>query len=169
MPGQSEWLGHRDSYAAWAHAEALGIPVCLQMTMQGLPALRALLERFPRARVLLDHCARPDLSDGAPYHAAGALFDMAAFPGVYLKLTNRTLVAAAAGRSNPAAFLEKIIDVFGAHRIAWGSNFPAAEGALHALLGAARTVLQGLSPGEQMLIFGGTAEIIYPALTVAQP
>ncbi len=168
MPGQSDWLGHKDSYAAWAHAEALRIPVCLQMTMEGLPALRSLLERFSKVRVLLDHCARPDLSDGAPYAAAAALFDMAAFPGVYLKLTNRTLAASAAGRSNPAAFLEKIVDVFGAHRIAWGSNFPAAHGTLPELLATARTVLSVLPETEQALIYGGTAEILYPALSASK-
>src|ERR1700749_2048538 len=48
MPGQSDWLGHKDSYPAWAHAQAQGIPVCLQMTMEGLPTLRAVLERFHR-------------------------------------------------------------------------------------------------------------------------
>jgi len=168
MPGQSDSLGHKDSYAAWAHAEALGIPVCLQMTMDGLPALRSLLERFSKVRVLLDHCARPNLSDGAPYAAASALFDMAAFPGVYLKLTNRTLAASAEGRSNPVAFLEKIVAVFGANRIAWGSNFPAAEGPLAELLATARTVLSALPEAEQALIFGGTAEIIYPALSAAR-
>ena len=164
MPGQSDWLGHKDSYAAWAHAEALGIPVCLQMAMEGLPTLRTLLERFPRVRVLLDHCARPDLSDGKPYANAAALFDMAAFPGVYLKLTNRTLAAATAGHSTPAAFLEKLVDVFGAERIAWGSNFPAAEGSLPELLETARSVLSVLSDHDQALIFDGTAKTIYPAL-----
>jgi L-fuconolactonase len=164
MPGQSDWLGHEDSYPAWAHAEALGIPVCLQMTMEGLPTLRTLLERFPRVRVLLDHCARPDLSDGKPYANAAALFDMAAFPGVYLKLTNRTLAASMAGQSTPAAFLAKIVDVFGAERIAWGSNFPAAEGSLPELLKTARSVLNLLSERDEALIFGGTAETIYPAL-----
>jgi len=164
MPGQSDWLGHEDSYRAWAHAEALDIPVCLQMTMEGLPALRSLLGRFPRVRVLLDHCARPDLADGPPYAAAAALFDMAAYSGVYLKITNRTLAAAAKGGSNPAAFLKKIVDVFGAGRIAWGSNFPAAEGALSELLAQARAALSVLPEPEQSLIFGGTAKIIYPAL-----
>jgi len=164
MPGQSDWLGHKDSYPAWAHAEKRGIPICLQMTMAGLPALRSLLERFPKARVLLDHCARPDLADGAPYGAAAALFDIAAFPGVYLKLTNRTLDAAAAGKSQPAAFLEKLVSVFGANRIVWGSNFPAAAGALPELLTTARQVLSALPPAQQALIFAGTAEILYPAL-----
>lgn len=165
MPGQADWLGHEASYPAWAHAEALGIPVCLQMTMQGLPALRGLLERFPKVRVLLDHCARPELSDGAPYTAAAALFGMAAFPGVHLKLTNRTLAAAATGRSTPAAFLEQAIGAFGAQRIAWGSNFPAAEGPLPALLATARDALAGLSGAERAQLFAGTAARLYPGLS----
>jgi predicted TIM-barrel fold metal-dependent hydrolase len=169
LPGQSDWLGHPDSYPAWAHAETLGIPICLQMTMAGLPALRALLERFPRSRVLLDHCARPDLSDGPPYAAATALFDIATFPGVNLKLTNRTLAASAAGNSNPTAFLEKLVTVFGAERIAWGSNFPAATGALADLLATARSVLSVLPQAQQAMIFGGTAASIYPALSAVKP
>ena len=169
MPGQSDWLGHQDSYKAWAHAEVLGIPVCLQMAMEGLPALRMLLERFPRVRVLLDHCARPDLSDGAPYAAAAALFDMAVFPGVYLKVTNRTFSAAAAGGRSPAAFLAKLVETFGADRLAWGSNFPAAEGTLPDLLAEARSALSTLPPDDQAMIFAGTAQRIYPALAAARP
>jgi L-fuconolactonase len=165
MPGQSDWLGHESSYPAWAHAESLGIPICLQMTMDGLPVLRSLLERFQKIRVLLDHCARPDLADGPPYAAARALFDMAAYPGVYLKLTNRTLAAAEAGRSNSADFLEKLVTAFGPERIAWGSNFPAAKGRLSELLATARIVLSALPQAEQALIFGGTAQIVYPALS----
>jgi L-fuconolactonase len=130
--------------------------------------LRSLLERFPKVRVLLDHCARPDLSDGPPYEAARALFDMASYPGVYLKLTNRTLAAAQAGKSNPATFLEKLVTTFGANRIAWGSNFPAADGQLTELLATARAALSALAPADQALICGGTAGIVYPSLLAAQ-
>jgi predicted TIM-barrel fold metal-dependent hydrolase len=164
MPGQSDWLGHKDSYPAWAHAERKGIPVCLQMTMQGLPTLRTLLEHFPGVRVLLDHCARPDLDDGVPYKAAQMLFEMAQFDGVHLKLTNRTLAAAAKGLSHPIDFLEKLVSTFGAERIAWGSNFPAAEGSLHELATTARDVLSSLPQPMQAMIFGGTVQRIYPAL-----
>ena len=162
MPGQAAWLGHPDSYPAWAHAEQLGIPVCLQMTMDGLPVLRDLLTRFPKVRVLLDHCARPELAGGAPYTDAQALFDMAAFPGVYLKLTNRTLEAATQGQSTPGAFLDAILASYGAHRIAWGSNFPAAAGTLASLAAQARSVLGDLSPGDQAAIGHGTARALYP-------
>lgn len=164
MPGQADWLGHPDSYPAWAHAERHGVPVCLQMTMQGLPALRSLLQKFPASRVLLDHCARPDLADGTPFAAAQALFDMAAFPGVHLKLTNRTLDAAAQGASTPADFLARVVDVFGPARIAWGSNYPAAEGTLSSLLDGAGEALADLPASVQAQLFAGTAMKVYPAL-----
>ncbi|NID14840.1 amidohydrolase family protein [Luteibacter yeojuensis] len=162
MPGQADWLGHEDSYPAWAYAEAHGIPVCLQMTMDGLPRLRELMTRFPRVKVLLDHCARPDLEDGKPYAAAKALFEMAAFPGVHLKLTNRTLEAAAQGASRPGDFLEAIVAAFGAERIAWGSNFPAAAGTLDQLARTAGKALVELPPAARDAIFHGTARRLYP-------
>ena len=164
MPGQADWLADPASFAAWAHAEANAIPICLQMTMQGLPTLRMLLERFPKIRVLLDHLARPDLSDGPPFAAARALFDMAAYPGVYLKLTNRTLATAAEGGADPARFISAIVAAFGAGRIAWGSNFPAAEEPLPGLLAQARAALSGLPSEAQQMIFSGTAQTLYPAL-----
>ncbi|MFF7333364.1 amidohydrolase family protein [Streptomyces sp. NPDC008150] len=163
MPGQADWLGHEDSYPAWACAEAQDIPVCLQMTMQGLPALRELLKRFPRVRVLLDHCARPDLSDGRPYRRAADLFDMAAFPGVHLKLTHRALTAAEQGGSTAAEFLADLVAAYGADRIAWGSNYPAAEGTPADLLAQAREAASGLSRTAQDLIFGGTTAAFYSA------
>ncbi|MFE7170356.1 amidohydrolase family protein [Streptomyces sp. NPDC057616] len=165
MPGQADWLGHEDSYPAWAYAEEQDIPVCLQMTIQGLPALRQLLKRFPGVRVLLDHCARPDLSDGRPYRRAEDLFDLAAFPGVHLKLTHRALSAAEQGASVPAEFVADLVAAYGANRVAWGSNFPAADGTPADLLAQARQAIAGLSQADQELIFGGTSATFYAPAT----
>jgi L-fuconolactonase len=165
MPGQADWLGHEDSFPAWAYAEEHDIPVCLQMTIQGLPALRGLLERFPKVRVLLDHCARPDLSDGRPYQAARELFELAKFPGAHLKLTHRALAASAKGASTTAEFLADLIGAYGANRIAWGSNFPAADGTLAEILAEAREQTASLSDADADQIFGGTAAAFYPAAT----
>jgi L-fuconolactonase len=167
MPGQADWLGDPRSWPAWAYAEAHRIPICLQMTMGGIPMLRGLLERFPGVQVLLDHLARPDLSDGPPYVRARALFDLAAHAGVHLKLTNRTLAAAAQGASTVTAFVRHLVDRFGAERIPWGSNFPAAEGSLAALLDVARAGLAVLSEAEQAIILAGAARRLYPQLNGA--
>ncbi|WP_435136189.1 amidohydrolase family protein [Actinacidiphila sp. bgisy144] len=161
MPGQADWLGHPDTFPAWEYAEAHDIPICLQMTTDGIPALRGALERFPRTRVLLDHCARPDLSDGAPYRKAAALFTLAHFPGVHLKLTHRALGAAAKGASTVPDFLAALLSAYGSARLMWGSNFPAADGKLADLLAEARSALSGLSAADAAAVFGGTADTFY--------
>jgi L-fuconolactonase len=166
MPGQADWLADEASYPVWDYAEANQISICLQMTIAGIPMLRTLLERFSKIKVLLDHLARPDLSDGPPYARAQSLFDLVNFKGVHLKLTNRTIAAAGEGVSTPAAFIPYAVKAFGAERILWGSNFPAAAGALSDLLSQVKSAVASLPQGEQAMIFGGSARTLYPSLTV---
>jgi L-fuconolactonase len=167
MPGQADWLDDERSFPVWDYAQQHGVSICLQMTAAGIPALVHMLELFPQSRVLLDHLARPELAGGPPYTSAAALFGLAAYPGVHLKLTNRTIHEAARGASTPAAFFPRVIEAFGARRIAWGSNFPAAEGTLSALLEEARGALDGIAETDKAWIFGDTARAIYPGLAKA--
>lgn len=163
MPGQASWLDDERSFPVWDYAQTHGVSICLQMTADGIPALRGMLARFPAVRVLLDHLARPVLADGPPYDAAAPLFGLAEEPNVYLKLTSRTFGEAARGASTPQDFLPHLITAFGAQRIAWGSNFPAAEGSLSTLLADARACLSILSEADQATIFSKTARALYPA------
>ena len=167
MPGQAGWLDDPRSYLAWDYCARHDVPVCLQMTIDGIPMLHTLLRRFPGVRVLLDHLARPQLDDGPPYARAEPLLRLAAEPGVYLKLTSRTIAVAQQGRSTLADFLAALLGAFGASRIAWGSNFPAAEGTLGEITQAARAALAGLAPADRATILAGTAAALYPALGAA--
>jgi L-fuconolactonase len=152
------------SFAAWAYAEQEDIPVAVQLRAPGLPQLETLLTRFPGVRIVLDHFARPTLSDGAPYAAAEALFALARFPNLFLKLTTHNVRESAEGASTPQAFLRKAVDTFGASRIAWGSNFPASSGSLTELVQEAKAAASALSAAEQTAIFSGTALTLYPEL-----
>ena len=58
----------------------------------------------------------------------------------------------------------RLVEVFGSNRLAWGSNFPASEGKLGALLDVAKKSLACLPAGDQDWIFAGTARRLYPAL-----
>jgi predicted TIM-barrel fold metal-dependent hydrolase len=164
MPGQAGWLDDERSFPVWEYAQRHNVSICLQMTAQGIPALLNMVERFPGVRVLLDHLARPELAGGPPYEAAAPLFSLASHQGVYLKLTNRTIAEASRGASTPGAFFPLVLAAFGAHRIAWGSNFPAAEGTLPQLLEEARESLSMLPAEAREAIFGTTACAVYPAL-----
>lgn len=163
-PGQAGWLDDPRTFPVWEHAEALGIPVCVQMRPEGVPALITLLRRFRNAPVVLDHLARPVLEDGAPYRSAQWLFDLAHHPNLFLKLTSRTVEQAAAGASRPEDFFPRLVAAFGAGRIAWGSNFPAHAGPMSRLVEEAARALACLDADARQAIFRTTALRLYPAL-----
>lgn len=164
MPGQAGWLDDPRSYPAWEFAQKSNLPVCLQMTAQGIPQIRGILERFPKLKVILDHLARPVQEDGPPYKGADGLWGLAAFPGVYLKVTERNLVGARGGKATPETFFGRVVSDFGASRIAWGSNYPASEKPLPDLVKLAQDTLAFLLSSDREWIFSGTAKVLYPAL-----
>jgi L-fuconolactonase len=166
MPGQATWFDDPRTYPAWEAAGEAGIPVCMQMTAEGFGALRALLRRFPKVRIILDHCARPHLVDGPPYAADADLFGFADNPQVFLKVTPLNFAPPDWGKASPESFLGKLLAAFGADRLAFGSNFPATGGTLRDILGKARAAFAFASGNDQALVFGGTAARLYPMLAV---
>jgi L-fuconolactonase len=164
MPNQADWVDDPRSFPAWECASEVGIPVCMQMTVKALPQLIRMLERFPKVRVILDHLAKPSLSDGPPYAGAIGVFKLADYKNLYLKLTPRTVAEAQNGKATHATFFPLLVSKFGASRIAWGSNYPASEGTLPELLKDSQKALSVLSPEDRDWIFAGTALTLYPAL-----
>jgi L-fuconolactonase len=163
-PGQADWLADARTFPIWELAEAANLPVCLQMRPEGVADLLRLLQRFRGVPIILDHLARPTLSDGPPYRSAQWLFELAAYPNVFLKLTSRTVEQASQGSSTAQDFFPKLVAAFGADRIAWGSNFPAHAGPMSRLLQEAEHALVCLSPRDRNWIFSQTACRLYPAL-----
>jgi L-fuconolactonase len=164
MPGQADWLDDPKSFPAWEMARNRNLPVCLQMTAKGIPQLETVLKRFPKLRVILDHLARPAQEDGPPYKGADSLWGLAKYPGVYLKVTERNLVGARAGKATPETFFGRLVADFGANRMAWGSNYPASEKPLTDLVNLAQETLAFLPARDREWIFSGTAVTLYPTL-----
>ncbi len=164
MPDQAGWLDDPRSFAAWECAQEMAIPVCVQMRLKAVHQLRTLLEKFPRAIVILDHLASPDASDGAPYLAAQPLFELAAYPNVHLKLTIRNIRMIAEGGGPFEPYFRKVVDTFGPSRIAWGSNFPTSDASLKRIVDESLKALAFLSDDEQEWILRKTAEKLYPKL-----
>jgi L-fuconolactonase len=164
MAVQADWLDDPRSCAAWQMASDSGTAVCVQMSSKATPQLIQMSERFPQAKILLDHLARPVLEDGPPYSAAATLWELAGHSNIYLKVTPRTFVEAQVGEASPESFFPKLVNEFGASRLLWGSNYPASEGTLAELLTMARVGLATLSEEDRTWIFGKTAEMVYPRL-----
>ena len=152
------------AYPAWEVLGDLGIPMCIQTGPIGLPQVRDLAVRFPKVNIILDHLGRPDVLDGPPYANADSLFAMADLPNIYLKLTPRIMGDVTKGQASADTFFTKVAAVFGANRMAWGSNCPTSPGTLSDILATARDRLACLSDEDQNWVFAKTAQTLYPAL-----
>ena len=164
MPGQATWFDDPRTFPAWQHASDTGTPVCMQMTPQGFPQLRGLLDRFPNVKIILDHLARPQLIDGPPFTADQEFLALSRYPNIFLKLTPLNVSPANWGKATPETFFGALMEAYGANRIAWGSNFPATEGTLQEILGKAQATLGFASASDREWIFGKTALTLYPSL-----
>jgi predicted TIM-barrel fold metal-dependent hydrolase len=161
---QETFFADEAAFPVWQYASDQGLSVCMQMRVKGLPLLETVLKRFPKARVILDHFARAEAADGPPFPSAAPLWTLSKYPNLYLKLTHRPIEQSVKGKSTPEAFLGKAVAEFGATRMCWGSNFPAAKPPLPELIAMARKALSFLPQGDQDQIFYKTALALYPAL-----
>jgi predicted TIM-barrel fold metal-dependent hydrolase len=157
-------LDNPKSFRAWEMLAELGLPMAIQTGPIGLPQVRMLAEKFKKVNIVLDHLGRPDVLDGPPYANAASLFAMADLPNLYLKLTPRIFGDVKKEKASAETFFPRVVEAFGAQRLAWGSNFPTSPGTLSEILATARAGLQSLSEADREWVFGKTAQKLYPAL-----
>jgi len=165
--GGMDWL---QTPAVWAQAARLRVPVCVFWSFgqyaAGLPALRAMLERFPGVPVVLDHAGNPPWEEGPPLYGLGPLLALAPF-NLHLKLSTINLQRLAAADAPAERVMHLLVERFGAARLLWGSDLPHTPGPLGAMLAAMRQAIAALPAADQGAILGGTALRLYPRLTVA--
>jgi len=164
LPNQATWFVDPKADAFWEHAQAKNIPVCMQMKQQGIPLLRQIMDRFPKITMILDHFSRAPVEEGPPYAQAEEFFALAKYKQVFLKVTPINVTPKSWGKGTPETFFGKVIDTFGAERIAWGSNFPNSIGTLKEILTAAQKAFSFAKASDQDWIFGKTAQTLYPVL-----
>lgn len=152
------------SFRAWETLAQLKLPMCIQTGPIGLPQVRMLARKFPGVNIILDHLGRPDVLDGPPYANAASLFALADLPNIYLKLTPRIFGDVKKEKASAETFFPRVVQAFGAQRMAWGSNFPTSPGTLKEILAGGRQGLACLSEEDRAWVFGKTAQKLYPAL-----
>jgi predicted TIM-barrel fold metal-dependent hydrolase len=158
-------LDNPRSFNAWETLAELQLPMCIQTGPVGFAQVRMLAEKFPSVNIILDHLGRPDVLDGPPYANAASLFALADLPNIYLKLTPRIFGDVTKERASAETFFPRVVEAFGAQRLAWGSNFPTSPGTLTEILATAGKGLACLGDEDRAWIFGKTAQKLYPAFS----
>ncbi len=165
MPDQATWFAEEAAFPFWETAGELGIPVCITMSWTAIDRLRMMLMRYPHVRVILDHLSRPPMDDHPVYAKAASFFALAEHPNLYLKITPVNVMEIEQARAFD--FLPKIVQAFGADRIAWGSNYPSSGHTLHEAWEINWKAAASLSDSDRRQIFCATALSLYPSLVPA--
>ncbi|MGH8226332.1 MAG: amidohydrolase family protein [Steroidobacteraceae bacterium] len=148
------------------HLAALKFPFEFLTFPRHLPHVLRALEQTPGLHAVIDHLSKPPIASGALEPWASLMRRVADFPGVHCKLSGMVTEADHA-RWTPdslAPYVDHVVDVFGADRLLFGSDWPVCRLAAEygEVVNALRTILSArLGPSELEKVFRGNAERFY--------
>lgn len=129
-----------------------------------LPALLAFAKRYPDLPVVIDHAAKPLVASAEMDPWREQLARLAALPQVYCKLSGLVTEAATDWQTAQLQpYASHVLEVFGAQRVIWGSDWPVVNLAADygRWLSATDVLLAGLSVAERQQIMGLNAQRFY--------
>ena len=131
---------------------------------QHLPGLLTTVKAHPDLRVVIDHGAKPDIAGGRFEPWASHMEALAAYDGVYCKLSG-LLTEAGSDRDVETLrpYVRHLLACFGADRLMWGSDWPVLEqvSSYGSWYGMSRDLLKDAGKTELDRIFGDTAHEFY--------
>ncbi len=140
--------------------DALGFPCHLENFC-------TLLNMHPDLRAVINHCMKPSIAQHSQETFTEwkkGISRIAKETNAYCKLSGLVTEAPADWRiSQLRPYAETVVEMFGANRIMWGSDWPVCRlrAEYSEWLEAAITLLKELSDDEQSMIFGKTATEFY--------
>jgi L-fuconolactonase len=154
------------TFPVWQRAMELGVPVLVSAELQDLPAMPSVVQRFPGVPICFEHMWALEVGN-PPYERVSAIFALARFPNVRLKLCPNNSFAAREGSGSPREFFGMLVERFGADRLMWGSNYPAHSprfGTLEDRLRIMEADFSFLGETERRSFFSETALRVWPSL-----
>ena len=130
-----------------------------------LPAAIELVKAFPKQKFVLDHLAKPKISQGLDKDWPTNIAALAKYPNVFCKLSGMVTETDNFKweKSDFTPFLDVIFNSFGSDRVMYGSDWPVCL--LAAEYGAQLNILQNyiadFSESDQSKIMGGNASLFY--------
>jgi predicted TIM-barrel fold metal-dependent hydrolase len=159
-------LGKPETYPLWERIQQLKVPLAINDRIRDIGRVLKPMERYPDVKLAFEHAWGHKVGAPPGYDVLKPLFDLSKNPNVYIKTAINNIAAARDAGGTPQQLYTKLVEVFGAKRIMWSSNYPAHPkfGNVKARVDESRKALAHLSAQDQAWIFGKTALSFYPAL-----
>ena len=158
-------LGKPETFPLWARLEQLGISITITDRIGVIAQTRRAMDKYPGVKVAFDHGWGHEVGL-PPYAILKPLFDYADNPNVYVKTAVNNIDSAVKAGGTSQEFYQTLLDVFGAKRIMWSSNYPAHPrfGDIKARLASSQKAFAFMREGDRRWIFSETALSLWPSL-----
>ncbi|MEM1428075.1 MAG: amidohydrolase family protein [Pseudomonadota bacterium] len=159
-----DWMLQPALSPAFEAMSALGLVFDALTLPKHLPNLRKLLARHRELRVVIDHISKPRIAAGAFQDWATDIAAIARETTAHVKLSG--LVTEAGDDwtvEDLEPFAAHVLNVFGADRVLWGSDWPVCTLAAtyDQWVAATQSLLAPLAPGEREAVLGRNAQRLY--------
>lgn len=162
----TKWISQPKVMANLAALAERGLRLDALVQPRHLGALVQVAKELPELAIVIDHCAKPVIADGADAGTAwrDGMARLAELPNVVCKISG---LANESGPGWSAERLQPVIDhvlrQFGAERVMWGSDWPVLNlvGDYARWRAVSAQLLQGCSDQDRAAIYGGTAVKFY--------
>ncbi|MEJ6394208.1 amidohydrolase family protein [Gymnodinialimonas sp. 2305UL16-5] len=163
---ETDWIARPRVLDNLAQLAKRGLRLDALVTPRHLPILAKVAQSCPDLPIVIDHCAKPVIAQGADA-GSGWRDDMARLaqlPNVMCKISG---LPNEAGPGWSATGLRQVVDhvleEFGPDRLMWGSDWPVLNlaGDYAGWRDTSKQLLGGLTHTERAQVFGGTAQRFY--------
>ena len=164
VPAEEACFGTPSTFKLWEQMVHLNVTASLLCGTEHLLQIGEIATRFPSARIVLDHLAHPDLSQGVQTSEFEQLLHLSRHPRVYVKTSGFGYYSSHAFPYEdcfPA--VQMLLDHFGPDRLMWGSDFPhiLLECGYRRAMTVMDRALPGISSQVRDQIMGGNAHRLY--------
>jgi L-fuconolactonase len=160
-----DWLRRPDVRRGITAVGRAGLAYDILVRARELPAAADLVASLPEVRFVVDHLAKPPIRHGDDGFWTRGVEQFRDRSNAWWKLSGLVTEAdwAAWRIEDLRPFVDRILDVAGADRLLFGSDWPVCLVAAPyaTVLATARTLIADLSPTEQAGILGETATAVY--------
>ncbi len=165
--GSMPWLNSPQALKCWEVINETGLVMNLEVLAHGgggpsIPAILALSDRFPDARIVLDHLLEPEAEEHADDFGLDARYEkLAGRPNLYFKFTSINLDICQAAGQDASQLLRRAADMYGADRLMWGSDIGTSSGTYQHMVDRMVQASDLLTPDEQRAVWHDVGRSVF--------
>jgi len=164
--GRYPWLSSPQALKVWDVVNEAGAVMDIMITNQdntqhGVTEIVKLAKAYPNVRLVLDHALYPK-TEGAPDYGINATYaSMAKQKNIYYKFSTINLDILQEGKVPAPDFVRRLVDVYGADHVLWGSDAGNTAGSYKELVGRIVAASTKLSAAEKRQVLHDTGKAVF--------